>query len=69
MCMRYRLFCISKALHGGGGGRGGIILEITSSRRVDVVIIKASYFEVFIGVTHKVVTKALHWKIIIVVNA
>ena len=29
----------------------GIILEVTSNRRVAVVIIKASYFEVFIGVT------------------
>ena len=49
--MRYRLFCISKALH------SGINLEVASSRRVAVVIIKASYFEVFIGVIHKVVTQ------------
>ena len=47
--MRYRLFCISKALH------WEIILEVTSNRQVAVVIIKASYFEIFIGVTHKVV--------------
>ena len=47
--MRYRLFCISKAL------LLGIILEVTSNREVAVIIIKASYFEVFIGVTHKVV--------------
>ena len=33
----------------------GDILEVTSNRQVAVVIIKASYFEVFIGVTHKVV--------------
>ena len=33
----------------------GIILEVISNRRVAVVIIKASYFEVFIGVTHKFV--------------
>ena len=48
MCMRYRLFCIYKALH------RGIILELTSNRRVPVVIIKASYFEVYIG-PHKFV--------------
>ena len=47
--MRYRLFCISKALH------WGIILEVTSNRQVAAVIIKASYFDAFIGVTHKVV--------------
>ena len=47
--MRYRLFCISKALH------RGIILEVTSNRRVPVAIIKASYFEVYIGVPHKFV--------------
>ena len=33
----------------------GIILEVSSYRRVAVVIIKVSYFEVFIGVTHKFV--------------
>ena len=33
---------------------GGIILELTSNRRVPVFIIKASYFEVYIG-PHKFV--------------
>ena len=47
--MRYWLFCISKALH------RGIILEVTSNRRVPVVIIIASYFEAYIGVPHKFV--------------